>query len=217
MTIKHHPSDATLVAYAAGNLPDALALVVATHLSACTACRGKVAEAESVGGVILEDIVPAPVAPGAMDRVLARLDDPEPPPSRPSASASGVNLPAPLAAWLGEPLQDSHWRRLAPGIRQVELVPRSPRGGNARLFRIAPGTSLPHHGHAGTELTLVLHGSFSDELGRFMPGDVAETDEDIRHQPIADSNVECVCLIATEAPLRFTGIIGRLLQPLVRL
>ena len=35
----HHPSETTLLAYAAGTLPEALAMVTATHLSSAPACR----------------------------------------------------------------------------------------------------------------------------------------------------------------------------------
>ena len=35
MSIRHHLSDPMLIAYAAGNLPEAFALVVATHISMC--------------------------------------------------------------------------------------------------------------------------------------------------------------------------------------
>ena len=63
----------------------------------------------------------------------------------------------------------------------------------------------------------MLSGHFADELGRYGPGDLAEVDGDTRHQPIADSHRDCVCLIATDAPLRFTGLMGRLMQPFIGL
>ena len=39
MTITHHPTDHTIAAFAAGTLDEGRALVVATHLSLCPACR----------------------------------------------------------------------------------------------------------------------------------------------------------------------------------
>ena len=54
MTIKHHPSDATLAAYASGTLDQARGLAVATHLSLCAQCRAAVRKFESVGGAVLE-------------------------------------------------------------------------------------------------------------------------------------------------------------------
>ena len=38
-TIRHHVSDRLLMAYAAGALPEAFSLVLATHLSLCDECR----------------------------------------------------------------------------------------------------------------------------------------------------------------------------------
>lgn len=220
MTVKHHPSDATLITYGAGSLGEGLSLVVATHLAACPQCRHKVAEIETMGGALLEDLAPAPLAADALERVLGRLDEPAPrrtprPAPRPAPPPGALILPAPLDAYLG-PVTEDRWRRLAPGIRHIEVLPHRRGGGTLRLLRIAPGTALPHHGHGGAELTLVLAGSYADETGRFGPGDVAELDEETDHQPLADADVECLCLIATEAPLRFKGLLPRLLQPFLR-
>jgi putative transcriptional regulator len=59
-----------------------------------------------------------------------------------------------------------------------------------------------------------LRGSFSDEVGRFCRGDVADLDDQIEHQPLVDSEEDCICLIATDAPLRFTTLFGKLVQPI---
>ena len=101
------------------------------------------------------------------------------------------------------------------GYQQLDLKLEG--AGACRLLRIQPGVSVPHHTHKGNELTMILRGSYSDEMGRFSQGDVADLDDDIRHQPIVDTDEECICLIATEAPLQFTGIMGRLAQPFIGL
>ena len=41
MTIRHHLSDPLLMAYSAGQLPEAFSLVVATHVSLCDDCRSR--------------------------------------------------------------------------------------------------------------------------------------------------------------------------------
>jgi len=220
MTINHHPSDAILLAYAAGKLSDGLALALTLHLSICPECRELVNTAECTAGAALENFVPCQLEAGSFDRVLARLDESRETSPRaplPPSNLSTENILEPIQRWLGKPLDHARWKWLAPGISQVEVCRRSAKGGSVRLLRIAPGTSLPHHGHTGTELTVVLSGSFSDEFGRYAPGDIAELDEDARHQPIADSDVDCVCFIATESPLRFTGLVGRFLQPFVQI
>ena len=52
--ITHHLSDEYLVEYAAGSLPEAESLVVASHLSMCGECRARVETFESIGAVLLE-------------------------------------------------------------------------------------------------------------------------------------------------------------------
>lgn len=224
MNIRHHPSDASLMAYGAGSLPEGLSLAVATHLAFCPICRSRVAEVEAMGGAWLEDIPLEGMADGALSAVLNRLDDIAPEPGRttqpPTPSEAqkapkdtGFPLPSPLAPYVGRSLDDGRWRRLAPGIREVTVIPRDAQGGNVRLLRIAPGRELPVHGHKGLEFTMVLSGSFTDELGRFGPGDIAETDDDVQHTPMSDTAEDCICLIATQAPLQFQGLAPRLLQP----
>jgi len=227
----HHPSDALLVAYGAGSLGEGLSLAVAVHLARCPDCRATLAEVEALGGALLEDLPPAPLESLSLAATLDRLNREEAPAnpckalrlkphwSKPKAAAASAPVPAlprPLRAYIPS-LDGLSWQRLAPGVRRVELLPRTASGGAAQLLRIAPGTALPHHGHGGLELTVVLSGHFADELGRYGPGDLAEVDGDTNHQPIADSHRDCICLIATDAPLRFTGLMGRLMQPFIGL
>ena len=72
---------------------------------------------------------------------------------------------------------------------------------------------MPDHGHGGAELTLVLEGAYSDETGAYRRGDMQDVDETIEHTPVADTETGCICLIASEQPARFKGLVGRLLQP----
>jgi putative transcriptional regulator len=214
MTPRHHPGEATLLAYAAGGLNEGLSLVVASHLAFCAQCRDCIAGGEMIGGSLLEELPPEALDAGARAQVLARIDGPAPAPApvRPRLPVDSL-IPAPLADYLARGFDAIAWRLVAPGLRQFELVPHDLMdGANLRMLRIAPGKSLPRHGHSGTELTLVLRGAYSDELGRFGRGDVAETDDDIVHQPISEREAECICLIATEGPLKFEGLIPRIFQ-----
>ena len=213
MTPLHHPGEATLLTYAAGGLGEGLSLVVACHLAFCRQCRASVAAGETVGGTLLEELAPAALEASARERMLALLDKAPPPAlSLPRPSADPL-VPAPLGPYLGRSLSAIEWHILVPGLRQVELVPHDLMGGaNLRMLRIGPGKKLPRHGHTGTELTLVLSGSYSDHLGRFGRGDVAETDDDIVHEPLSDRDEDCICLIATEGPLKFDSLIARIYQ-----
>lgn len=215
----HHPSDAMLTAYAAGTLGEGLSLVVATHIGQCAQCCRAVDQAEAVGGVLLDDVTPADVDTSALDRLLDSLDDLAPEPVAPVRRApvilGDIVLPEPMASWLKGPVTENRWSFVAPGIRQIEVLSRREgHGQTVKLVRLAPGTAIPDHGHHGSELTMVLSGAFSDGAGRYGPGDVAEADNETQHRPVADAGAECICIIATDARLRFDGVVARLVQKL---
>ena len=88
-------------------------------------------------------------------------------------------------------------------------------GGDLMLLRIAPGSKLPLHSHRGNELTMILDGAYHDMLDHFGPGDVADLDGEIHHQPVTSPGVPCICVAATDAPLMFSGWVARTLQPLL--
>lgn len=218
MKISHHFDDATLMAYSAGTLPQGMALLVACHLHWCPHCRERMHATDAVGGALLERLQPAALQADAFDRLLARLDEPEQELSvspSPMDATANPELPPPLAQLLDTPLDDLPWKRIGYGVKQLDLHLEGP--GAARLLRIAPGVSVPHHTHGGNELTLILKGSYNDELGRFCQGDVADLDGEVSHQPLVDTDEECICLIATDAPLKFSGLVGKLVQPFIGL
>ncbi|MCB5411630.1 ChrR family anti-sigma-E factor [Pseudogemmobacter faecipullorum] len=209
-TITHHISDDLLDAHVTGNLPHAFSVVVAAHLSLCDACRARAEAAEMLGGALLDRVNPRAMSPGAKDRLLAALDDTPPPPA--AIARSGI-FPAPVMQALdGQPPK---WRMLGGGIRQQILS--ADREGSLRLLYIPAGRAVPEHSHGGLELTLVLQGSFSDSEGRFGVGDVETAGDEVDHQPVAGMEGPCICLAATDAPLRFRAMIPRLLQPLFRI
>jgi len=200
--------------YAAGQLPEAFNLVVATHVSLCDECRAQLASFDAVGGAILEEAAEISMGEDALARALARIEDlPQATRSEPLKPA-GI-FPAPLADYVGGDLSSVRWRRVGGGVRQAIL----PTGADAtvRLLYIPAGTAVPDHGHRGMELTLVLQGAFADENDRFNRGDIEIADEELEHTPVALAGEDCICLAATDAPLRFRGLIPRLAQPLLRI
>lgn len=210
MTIKHHLSENLLMAYAAGALPEAFSLVVATHISLCDECRARLGAHEAVGGAILET-GEATMAEDSLDRVMARLGAQGPV----AAPAPRGAFPEPLQSYIGGDLAQVKWRRLGMGVRQA-ILPTG-RGASVRLLHIPAGQAVPDHGHRGMELTLVLQGAFSDTTDRFGPGDLEIATENLQHTPVADAGMDCICLAATDAPLRFTKLIPRLAQPFFRI
>ncbi|WP_332308091.1 zf-HC2 domain-containing protein, partial [Elstera litoralis] len=53
-----HPPESLLIDYAAGTLPEAISLLVATHLTYCPTCRKEMAALEAVGGAMLDSLPP---------------------------------------------------------------------------------------------------------------------------------------------------------------
>lgn len=213
MTIKHHISDSLLMAYSAGQLPEAFNLVVATHLSLCDECRAVLGGFDAVGGALVEGADESPVSDAALDATLAMIASLKPVADT-AARKPGI-LPAPLADYVGGDLDAVKWRSLGRGVRQA-ILPTA-KGASVRLLHIPAGQAMPDHGHRGMELTLVLQGAFSDGTGRYSRGDVDAETEATHHTPVAEAGLPCICLSATDAPLRFTGFIPRMLQPLFRI
>lgn len=214
MTKIHHPSDATLFAFAGGRLDEGRAVVVAAHVETCPTCQRFVANMETLGGVILADMEPVAMSASSLERALAALEQPVPaaPARRPRSEADHENLPEALSPYSVGP-----WRWIGPGLhwRSVD-VPVST-GARVFMLKAAPGTRLPEHTHSGSELTLVLSGAFSHDAGRFGPGDFEEADDTVDHQPIVAPGEDCICLVAMVGDLRLKGLAGRILQPFVRL
>ena len=214
MTIRHHLSDKLLIAYAAGELPEAFSLVVATHLTLCDDCRAQAAAFDAVGGALLDGAGEVAMAEDALDLALARIGG-LPQAARPEPQQRTGLLPAPLVGYVGGDLPAVRWRRVAGGVRQA-ILPTG-KGAAARLLHIPAGMAIPDHGHRGLELTLVLEGAFADQGERFGPGDVEISDESIEHRPVVLADQDCLCLTAADAPLRFRGLIPRLVQPFLRI
>ena len=205
-----------LGAHAAGRLPAPLALAVATHLALAPESRRLYRRFEAAGGVLLEGIEPAPLRPDAWERLAARLDEPderEVPPPTPPAAADAQALPWPLRAYLPDPAgRGLRWRDYGSMV-EADLDLGTP-GYRATLIRVRAGRSFPRHTHLGTELALVLEGSFHDEFGEYKVGDLAIADETVEHRPTAASDQDWLWLRLLEGNrVRLTGPFGRFLDP----
>jgi putative transcriptional regulator len=210
MPIRHHISDQLLMAYSAGQLPEAFSLIMAVHLSMCDDCKARMGAFDAVGGVVMGGCDAVAMGADSLAATLAKLENPVA--AKPRVQSS---LPAPLADYIGGDFSAVKWRSLGAGVRQAILP--TDKAASARLLYIPAGKPVPDHGHRGTELTLVLQGAFHDEVDRFGPGDLEIADEDLNHQPIAEAGEDCICLAATDAPLRFNAFIPRLVQPFFRI
>jgi len=213
--IRHHLTDQLLMAYAAGGLPEAFNLIVATHVTMCDECRARLESFEAVGGALIEGDLRADMSPGALGDTLSRLcETPSPETDVTAEDCAGDTLvPAPLTDYVGREFGQVKWRSLGGGVRQAVLDTGG--AATARLLHIPAGKKLPEHGHKGLEATLVLQGAFSDADGRFARGDVEIAGMDLDHTPVAEHGEDCICLAVTDAPLKFSGWLPRIAQPFI--
>lgn len=209
--IKHHLTDALLMGYAAGTLPEAFNLVVATHISMCDECRAALAEFDAVGGEVMMASDAVTMAEDSLTATLSKIKTAPAAPQK-AQKRKGV-FPTPLQDYINGDIEDVKWRKVGGGVRQM-VLPTS-EGATVRLLHIPAGAAVPDHGHRGTELTLVLQGAFRDETDRFGAGDVEVANEDLNHTPVAEDGMDCICLAATDAPLKFNGIVPRIVQRFV--
>lgn len=207
----HHPIDEDiLLQYASGALTGAKALMVATHLALCPASRRLVADAEGVAAELFFAMNEAETVEGASLSVL-----PEPEQARdPMPGVNDIALcpvPQPLRSVLGGPLQSLPWRNIWFGVR--ELAVATDKAGEAfTMLLIPPGRRMPRHDHEGEEWTMVLQGAYRDSTGRYGPGDVQRGHPGLDHQPQAEKGIPCLCMVVADAPLKLTGLTGRLVS-----
>jgi putative transcriptional regulator len=214
--IKHHLTDEILMGYSAGTLPEAFNLMVATHVSLCDACRAQLAACDAVGGVLLDehDIPNTQMQPDSFAATMAMIEQSAPIRKTPAPKKSSV-LPTPLQDYIGGDLSEVKWRPIGMGVKQA-ILPTSKQA-SARLLMIPAGAAMPDHGHHGLEMTMVLQGAFQDDDGYFARGDVDIADSDLEHTPMADIHEDCICLAVSDAPLRFKGILPRIMQSFIRI
>lgn len=106
------------------------------------------------------------------------------------------------------------WRTVLPGVKEHVVSDTS--GTEAKLYWIKAGRTMPAHTHGGQEVTIVLKGGFSDATCHYCRGDVAMADEEVDHKPVADGGEDCICFAVTDAPLKLTGPVGKVIQRLFR-
>jgi putative transcriptional regulator len=215
MSVNHHPSEAWLMDYALGNLPDAFETILTAHVGTCPSCRSDVALAERLGGEILArgnqtHAAPRPVDPDMLPEVDSFADDL---PSRAVDVGANGGFDFFVRTYLKCSSDSLRWRRLGGGLQICRLTEED----NIKmwLLKARPGKVLPQHTHEGSELTLVLKGAYFCGEDLFKAGDIEDADETTYHQPMVTGNDECICLAATEGSLKFDSLVARLAQKFV--
>jgi putative transcriptional regulator len=197
----HHPSEALLADYASGAIATGAGAVVAAHLEGCGHCRSALKALEALGGEIIETLSETALSPEAVDRALAALDGPMAPftPARPTL----------------ERIPFSREFRFGPGMG----LAKAKVSGKGLLYqlRLPAGGSTFDHGHDAPEYIAVLKGAFSDGHTTYTAGDFVETGVEVEHAIKVTPDGECICLIASEEPLKAVNLAGRLFQVVARI
>ncbi len=216
--IRHHPDIAWLTDYAAGSLPDAHAVAVQSHLHFCRDCRAQIRRLERLGSSLLEHTVDGGNTEALLEQTLACLDK-APAAAAPAAPAKtgwGIKLPTALSKLLPETPEQLGWKSLGRSLKISRLIAGSDKH-EVALHHIRAGGKVARHDHGGNELTVVLKGSFSDQLGQYEAGDFILRDKGEPHSPNAAEHEDCLCLTVVDAPVRFTHPLLRLLNPLLKI
>ncbi|MFT5482457.1 MAG: putative transcriptional regulator [Halieaceae bacterium] len=216
--ISYHPDSRLLTEYSAGSLALAQSVCVSLHLGYCEQCQRQARQLQQVGASFFENLSPEPVDEKMLDSILSRLDEPAPlsyeTTSEPHHSP-GVKPPLVQRLMKGD-YEDLNWKRIGSAV-QISHLKTGDVDNEFALYHIKAGRSVPQHTHRGTELTLVLEGSFSDEEGIYQVGDFLIRDAKDIHTPTATQSADCICIGVLDAPIRFTRWNYWLLNPFMRL
>lgn len=197
--------EATRAALASGRAQPALGLFLDTLME----MRGlAAAEGDAIAGAALEMEAPAELRPGALDMAFAAIERGPAARSRQPVYPELAALPLPLREAMLDAEAKRSWKTIGPGIRRLDLGLRD--GAKAEIIRLDAGKAVPWHTHKGRELTLCIHGEYSDGLATYGPGDFSVTVEADRHQPKAHDAGPAYALAVTDAGLRFEGLLGAL-------
>ena len=213
MSTAHKLQDEWLLSYAAGALNPGRSLMVASHLAYHDDLQNSVADAEVIGGALLNSMTEADVNDSSFEQLMSRIDKNPAPEVKPVAAGSSM-YPEALTEFIDTDVNSLKWKFMGPGMQNSRLW-TGPNDERLWLLRARGGVMVPEHGHNGEEWTLLLKGSYRTALGEYGVGDVDVADEDIVHQPQINPDEECVCLVFTEGPVRLNSMLGRLVQPMI--
>jgi putative transcriptional regulator len=201
-----HPlGEDIFAAYAAGALSAPMRLLLDSQAELDRQTGGFVGVADAIGGALLEEISPAQLSAGALDKALAAIAaDPSQTPPINDLDPEFAGLPAAVRRRVRA--AGAKWKFAGPGVKYLPLLEEG--GAKAELIRIEPGRGVPQHTHEGREFGLVLRGAFSDDRGRFGPGELCQAGPDVTHKPVAEDGDICITLAVTDGPLAFTGPLG---------
>ncbi|WP_192891519.1 ChrR family anti-sigma-E factor [Vibrio bathopelagicus] len=223
--IKHHPNAAILKDFVDGNLADSVSLIVSSHVELCEHCQKQVSmlTAQAADSAFASDTAGLKLSDSEMDAFLA--DDGEfdfdvinqitadlsqavevvIEAQQETVSNTTFTIPRALHSVVRK-----DWMNLGKISRaRLDFDDESH---HTSLLHIDKDGQVPCHTHKGFEITLLLEGSFEDEMGVYNKGDFIWLDGEHTHQPATKEG--CVCLTVSSDALYFTKGVSQLFNPL---
>jgi putative transcriptional regulator len=215
-----HPSTDLLNQFVQGELATGKSVAVSAHMELCESCSARAKDLQSLAvsawvdpdmaqpieqsadtdySSLVANIVKSPQVKSAASEEMVKVDI--------DVLDSSIRLPKVLAKAVAEGLQ---WKKVAGGISEAQLFLDNET--QCEFIYMAPGCEVPMHTHQGSEVTLVLDGSFEDELGEYRESDFIIRDTEHHHKP--RSKEGCLCFAVLDSPLKFTKGIARLMNPI---
>ncbi|MEZ9266312.1 ChrR family anti-sigma-E factor [Vibrio splendidus] len=230
--IKHHPNAAILKDFVDGTLADSVSLIVSSHVELCEHCQQQVSmlTAQAADSVFESD-----TSAFESDTSGLQLSDSEMDAFLSDDGEFDFDAIAEITADSSQAIE------VTPEVQQVTVADTTftiPRALNSvarkdwmnlgkisrarldfddeahhtSLLHIDKDGQVPCHTHKGFEITLLLEGSFEDEMGVYNKGDFIWLDGDHTHQPATKEG--CVCLTVSSDALYFTKGVSQLFNPL---
>ncbi len=212
---KYHPDSRLLNEYSSGTLPLAQSVCVSLHLNYCEQCQRSHQRLQQLGSALFEDLSPQQVDDSLLRSVMDRLDNEEEPLTYP-APVKEDGYPSLVQRLMQRDYKDLEWQKISSSL-QISRLRTGDVDNEFALYHIKAGGTIPRHTHHGTELTLVLEGSFSDEEGHYHEGDFLMRDAQHQHTPTAAQDRDCVCIGVLDAPIKFTDWKFRMANPFLKL
>ena len=214
--VNHHPDTRLLNEYSSGALPLAQSACVSLHLKYCEQCQRAHQRLQQLGSALFEELAPQQVNDSLLRTVMARLDEEPEPLSYSNREEDRDSYPGLVQRLMAHDYEDLEWQKITSDLR-ISRLRTGDVDNEFALYHIKAGGSIPKHTHKGTELTLVLDGSFSDEEGHYGQGDFIMRDAEKIHTPTASQDRDCVCIGVLDAPVKFTEWKYRALNPFLKL
>lgn len=234
--VNFHPSDNDLIEFSAGNADWALSICIASHIEHCPVCAQKLRSFNKIGGATLGKSTKTAVSNDSFSRVINKIKQNEVKEVNWPQNKNNTSPLIPVSASkdydtnkdhhtnqtlddlprviqkLVENNKPLHWKRIAPALQEAQITTGQNKY-EVCFHKIKRGGKIAEHDHGGKEITVVLRGSFSDDHGTYHVGDYLVKEAGQVHRPLAAQNQDCLCLSIIEAPVKLTGLAGKIINP----